>query len=417
VFLPLITLTVALNTIMIFSVILFRLKRLCLPEKKIKPENPENIVYVVPCYNETPEELTRSLDSLVNQKGIEQHRKSIIIVCDGRVRGPGMSKTTAESLFEDILIVRTSRRRVASAYYGWTHEMLNVMTQTGTYKGIPYFCIVKLQNQGKRDSLVCVRSFLYNFNIRHQRPSARFSPEFFGEMTAFLQYDSQMEMVDVLVGMDADTVFDDSCVSELLKESRYPGTVGVCGYVAVDFQSRPFGLWSLYQSTEYTISQALRRLHQSTVTKKVSCLPGCCQLLKICEETCGNRILYDLFGYCPKPTDGMLKHIRATASEDRNHVCLMLSTYPKAQTRQALRANAYTIVPQTWSVFLSQRRRWTLGATSNDLFLAFAPGVQWFERILAISNCLVWFVNIFVLASIANLIYSALRKFAADASQ
>jgi chitin synthase len=149
-------------------------------------------------------------------------------------------------------------------------------------------------------------------------------------------------------------------------------------------------LWNLYQSTEYTISQSLRRLHQSTVTHKVSCLPGCCQLLKICEETCGNRILYDLFGYCPKANDSLLKHIRATASEDRNHVCLMLSNSPHAETRQALKARAYTDVPHSWTVFLSQRRRWTLGATSNDLFLLTAPGIHWFERILAFSNCLVW---------------------------
>jgi chitin synthase len=51
-----------------------------------------------------------------------------------------------------------------------------------------------------------------------------------------------------------------------------------------------------------------------------------------------------------------------------------------------------------------------LGATVNDLFLISAPGIQWFERILALTNCLVWFVNIFVLASIANLIVAALSR-------
>jgi chitin synthase len=88
----------------------------------------------------------------------------------------------------------------------------------------------------------------------------------------------------------------------------------------------------------------------------------------------------------------------------------MLSAYPQSQTRQALKARAYTDVPHSWSVFLSQRKRWTLGATANDLFLITAPGVHWFERILAFSNCLVWFVNIFVFASVACLIAAALRK-------
>lgn len=195
----------------------------------------------------------------------------------------------------------------------------------------------------------------------------------------------------------------------MLTLHRYPGTVGVCGYVAVDFRGgSSWNPWRLYQSAEYTIAQGLRRLHQSIVTHKVSCLPGCCQLLKICEETCGPEVLIERFGFCPTVQDSLLKHIRATASEDRNHVCHMLSARPSSQTRQALAARAVTDVPNTWAVFLSQRRRWTLGATSNDLLLAFAPGVQWFERILAIVNVVTWVVNPFILACIASFVIACL---------
>jgi chitin synthase len=146
------------------------------------------------------------------------------------------------------------------------------------------------------------------------------------------------------------------------------------------------------------------------VTHKVSCLTGCCQLLKVCEETCGDHFLLELFGYCPVESDNLLKQIRATASEDRNHVCHMLSARPKSQTRQALKAKAFTDVPGTWSVFLSQRRRWTLGATSNDLLLAFASGVQWFERILALVNVITWVLNPFIIASLASFIFAILGK-------
>jgi chitin synthase len=216
-----------------------------------------------------------------------------------------------------------------------------------------------------------------------------------------------MDRVDHLIGMDADTVFDDDCINELLLQSRFDHVVGVCGYVAVDWKDGNFNPWRLYQSAEYTIAQGLRRLHQSVATHKVSCLPGCCQLLKICEETCGPEVLIEKFGYCPTLTDGILTQIRATASEDRNHVCHMLSSRPKVQTRQALKAKAYTDVPGSWSVFLSQRRRWTLGATSNDLFLATAPGVHWFERILAVVNVSTWFLNLFIFASVASFIVAA----------
>jgi chitin synthase len=409
--LPLITITVALNAIMVFSVIIFKIIHTIFPEKKLEVITPENIVYVVPCYNETLEEVTKSLESIVRQQDIDHHRRAIIVICDGRVRGPGMEKTTAEYLLEDVFVNRTSRRFIKGAYNSWTDQPANVEVQSGTYQGMPYYCIIKQQNEGKRDSLICVRSFLHVFNIRATNPASILSPDFFGEMAHFLQADAGMETADVLIGIDADTLFADDCVTELLKESRYPECVGVCGYVVVDFSLGRWNLWRLYQNTEYTISQGLRRLHQSTVTHKVSCLPGCCQLLKICEATCGTKILYELFGYCPTRGDSILKQIRATASEDRNHVCLMLSHFPKSQTRQALKARAITDVPRSWSVFLSQRRRWTLGATSNDLMLTTAPGVQWFERIIAIGNCVVWFCNIFVLASVASLIVACISTY------
>jgi len=89
----------------------------------------------------------------------------------------------------------------------------------------------------------------------------------------------------------------------------------------------------------------------------------------------------------------------------------MLSARPKVQTRQALAAKATTDVPCTWAVYLSQRRRWTLGATSNDLLLAFAPGVQWFERILAVVNVVTWVANPFIMASVASFIIACMRKY------
>lgn len=410
IYLPFITLTVALNCIMVASVIFFSIKHRIFPERIIMPTSPESLVLLLPCYNENLEECTKSLDSLAAQKHLENNKKAIMIICDGRVRGAGMEKTTAQYLLEDILVEKTERKVVKQAYTAWDQQPMDVTMQKGNFKGIPYFCIIKHQNQGKRDGLIALRSFLYKYNTRAENPQMLFRPDFFAEMAMFLNEDAGIDSVSHLVGMDADTVFADDCISELLKQSRYPGTVGVCGYVAVDFKDHNWNIWSLYQSSEYTISQGLRRLHQSIVTNKVSCLPGCCQLLKICEETCGDHVLVELFGYCPTPADNILKQIRATASEDRNHVCLMLSARPQSKTRQALRARALTDVPHSWSVFLSQRRRWTLGATANDLFLFKAPGVQWWERILAFANCMTWALNVFIFASLASLIHAILCK-------
>lgn len=401
--LPLITITVALNVVMVFSITFHLLFRLAVPEAQEFPAEPESMVLLLPCYNETREELVKSLDSLVGQTGIDENKKVIMIICDGNARGPGMAKTTGEYLLEDILTFPNTREYIPAAYTSWDHTEMDVVVQTGSYGGIPYMCIVKETNRGKRDSLILIRSFLYNFNIRETRPAVIQSEYFFGIKVQFLR-EANISNVDLLIGMDADTFFEPSCVSELIKQSYYSDTVGVCGYVAVDFGSNNWSPWRLYQNAEYTISQCLRRLHQSIATHKVSCLPGCCQLLKVCETTCGDRILLELFGYHPTATDHLLKQIRATASEDRNHVCLMLSAFPKARTRQALKARAFTDVPHSWSVFLSQRRRWSLGASSNDLFLIFAPGILLFERILALANVITWVLNFFIIACIASFI-------------
>jgi chitin synthase len=88
----------------------------------------------------------------------------------------------------------------------------------------------------------------------------------------------------------------------------------------------------------------------------------------------------------------------------------MLTTHPEAQTRQALRAHAYTDVPKTWSVFLSQRRRWTLGATSNDLLLMLSRHCQWFERILALCNVMVWCLCAFIVAAIGCMIVAFISQ-------
>ncbi|VZI04811.1 unnamed protein product [Fusarium fujikuroi] len=410
VYIPFISFPLILNCIMIASIICFTLKNLISAEKIIEPGHLEDLIMIMPCYNETLEECTKSLDSLVDQVGIDNHKRGIMVICDGRVRGPGMEKTTAQYLNEDIFVEQLHREKITRAYRAWDGQAMDVEISWGYYKGVPFYCIVKEQNQGKRDSLIVIRSFLYKFNIRNTNPTTIFSSQFLLSMTDWLTQEVKVNQVDHLIGMDADTVFDKVCISELLKESKYPNTVGVCGYVAVDFKDGNWNLWSIYQNAEYTIAQGLRRLHQSIATKKVSCLPGCCQLLKICDMTCGDKVLVELFGYYPRPLDGMITRIRATASEDRNHICQLLTTFPEAQTRQALRARAYTDVPHSWSVFLSQRRRWTLGATSNDLLLTTARHCQWWERILAFSNVLTWCLNVFVIASIGCMIVAFMHQ-------
>ncbi|GAM87563.1 hypothetical protein ANO11243_055900 [Dothideomycetidae sp. 11243] len=366
---PIISLAVAINTIMVISLTIIRSWKRIKPTERIVPDIPERLILLVPCYNENQEELTRSLDSLIEQEKIEDHQQAILIICDGKVRGPGMTKTCADLLLEDVLTDKDDTHYFTGGYTAWDQQPMDVVVQTGRYRGLPYICIIKQQNQGKRDSLVFVRSFLYYYNLRNTTPTTVLTPQLFDRMACWVAQAARLEKVDALIGMDADTILKSDCIYELVQEGRHPKTLG------------------------------------GRATHKVSVLPGACQLLKVCEDTCGDEVLIDHFGKKPDIDAGLYKQIMASASEDGNHVCCMMTVRPHSQTRQALKSIAYTDVPMNWTVFLSQRRRWSLGASGNDWKLAFGHGVLVFERILSFMNTVTWFITPFLFTAYASFIY------------
>ncbi|KAK5989726.1 Chitin synthase 5-like protein [Cladobotryum mycophilum] len=381
----------------------------CWRPKEIIPDEPEKLVLLLPCYNETHQELQRSLDSLVNQQNIENHIRVIFIVVDGNVRGPGMDKTTQDYLLEDILEPGPCRN-FENGYRARDGLFMPIKVQTGFYKGLPYVFVGKRYNQGKRDSLCFARSFLYHYKQRSENIITMFNNDVFEHIgNSFMQYN--LDTIDYLVGMDADTVFDEYCIIEMLREIRKnPKLVGVCGHVCVDFDGKDWGLWSLYQSVEYSQTQGLRRMFQSRITGKVNCLPGCCQLIRVDESTFGDAVLRQRFGYCPKPNDVMTQHIMGNYSEDSIHASIIFSLFPKKQTAQALKAKAFTIVPQTWKVFLSQRKRWALGSISNEFVMIFRPGIIAVERLQSIIAVITWAITPFIIAAFVELIILIVRR-------
>ncbi|KAK4540365.1 hypothetical protein LTR36_009322 [Oleoguttula mirabilis] len=389
--------------------IVTHLYRLIWKPKANRPEQSEPMVMLLPCYNETLQELTRSLDSLMAQKHIEGHPKLILIVVDGNARGPGMEKTTQRYLQEDILEPGLSRH-FENGYRARDGLFMPINTQMGYFKGTPYVFVGKRYNQGKRDSLCFARSLLYHFQNRSANVTTIFNNDLFESIGNFF-VSNGLEHVDYLVGMDADTVFDEYCIHEMLQEIRKnPMLVGVCGHVCVDFDGRNFGLWSLYQSVEYSQTQGLRRMFQSRITGKVNCLPGCCQLIKVDEATFGDAVLGDRFGYCPKPNDVMTQHIMGNYSEDSVHASIIFSLFPERQTAQALRAKAFTIVPQTWKIFLSQRKRWALGSISNEFVMIFRPGIFLIERLQSLIAVMTWAITPFIMAAVVKLVMIFVKR-------
>jgi chitin synthase len=56
--------------------------------------HPINYTYIVPCYNESENELRDSINSITIQQHIPGDKRSVIIICDGKVTGSENDKST-----------------------------------------------------------------------------------------------------------------------------------------------------------------------------------------------------------------------------------------------------------------------------------------------------------------------------------
>lgn len=399
VFAPVILLGNVLNTLMVLNLVRYWLWRsftrlLGFSKPPVQP-SPSTIAMVLACYCENYNELMATLESLHAQEGIEQHKKMFLVVVDGQVKGKGMSKTTDRILVEDIFKPE-KEEWFPVGYESWDGAINGIYACAGTWRDVPYVCLVKKRNLGKRDGLILVRTLLYKYQFRYEHPETSLGDDFFRWFCEFTE-SLGIEKYEWLVGVDADTTFNTRCIYELhykcIQDERL---IGCSGLIKVGFRTGNWNLWNLYQNTEYIRAQCLRRMHQDKGTGKVSCLPGACQIIRICEETCSDKILIETFGHIPDPKDHMIHQVRALAGEDRNYICIIFKHYPKAITCMAMNAIAFTDPPNGFMVFLSQRKRWTLSTSANDMLIMSKNAMNWFERICSFADVIVWILPVFV---------------------
>ncbi len=393
------------------SVVLIFLSKMCKPynDNQYRIER-KNYIYVIPCYNEGEEELRDSLNSLTCQQTCHGDRRALLVICDGVVTGKG-NKYSTDVILKQILGVDSVANYYT--YETWDGSKNIIRVYKGRYLNkIDYILCVKQENYGKRDSLVLARRWCYNYNFREanmfgtEESELDANPKGLALHGSSLEYDMYYNFKDIfyinldyIIGIDADTVFDYNCTYELVRAiDKDKDVYGCVGYVDISDKMNKLSPFTMYQYGEYTFAQCLRRYAQSHITKKVNCLSGCNQILRVAEETCGDKILA-AFNRLPKEEESIFNHIRSYASEDRNHVCLMLSMYPYVKTIQNIKAMCYTRVPNSIRVFLSQRRRWNLGANCNDMLLTYLPGINIFERISALVNLTTFSIAPFILTA------------------
>lgn len=410
------------------SAILILFHKFINKKKEVPRKSPRSYLYVIPCYNETKFELVKTLNSLTDQRIVNGDKRLFVVICDGShiVNHIGIVNDLKQILKVgisegDFEYNTWSGVNTITIYKGWYS-----CTDHGFNDPVPYILVIKKNNIGKRDSLTLLRQLCYQYNMSdflEKSPQAcnhaEESPHackhacehadlLTKKITSLFGDVYEGEPISYIIGIDADTEFEYNCSYELIQGIESEDNIQGCvGYVEVSsacftesMETKPsfserFSFHILYQYSEYMFAQCLRRHAQSLLTKKVNCLSGCNQILRVSKETCGPEILA-VFNRLPNKEESIFNHIRSYASEDRNHVCHMLSMFPNTKTTQTLKAISYTNVPNTLATFMTQRRRWTLGATTNDLLLLYLPGINLFERISAAVNVFTFCLNPFV---------------------
>ncbi|AGE56247.1 chitin synthase [Paramecium bursaria Chlorella virus NE-JV-1] len=373
-------------------------------QKKIEYSNADGenpFVYVLTAYRETGEELERTMKSLYAQTGIKG-KKYIILIADGDFE----SAAALRKMFPGF------KRIIANAYKDWNGDSMDLEMITYQKDDWNALVLIKSRNAGKRDSLVLVRTLAFNT----LRGTDAFALDDMNPDVMDI-YQSTMPKAKYIVGTDADTMFVPGCTKALLDDMQAPGkrpVDGTVGYIvpqAISETSFVQKLWVIYQFVEYTNAQVIRRAAQSRIYEKVSCLSGACQALYV--DTMCETALLRVFNTPPPSKPSLMASIMSFASEDRR-ACVLSLSHDKPRFRQVMSRDsiALTEPPLSLKVFISQRRRWSLGAAMNDWYLfLYGSKMNVFERFFALVNVFSWALVPLYFATIGIVLYAVIVNF------
>ncbi|RCH90989.1 Chitin synthase, class 3 [Rhizopus azygosporus] len=355
---------------------------------------------VVTCYSEGEEGLRTTLDSLANTDYPSSH-KMLLVICDGIITGSGNSKSTPDivlTMMKDDLVPkdrvkpysyvaisdgvkRHNKAKVYAGYYKYNTDedgRFPVIPEDKQQR-VPMVVVVKCGtemeakekkpgNRGKRDSQVILMNTMQKI--------------FYGERMCELEYQLCKAIIkltglhpgrfETCLMVDADTkVYPDSLARMIACMSRDPYIMGLCGETKIANKSDSWV--TAIQVFEYYISHHMSKAFES-VFGGVTCLPGCFCMYRIVARK-GDRIVpifcsSDIVEmYCENVVDTLHKKNLLLLGEDRFLTTLMLRTFPKRKMMFVPQAICKTVVPDTFRVLLSQRRRWINSTVHNLLEL------------------------------------------------
>ncbi len=350
-------------------------------------------ICLVTAYSEGELGLRTTLDSVTMTDYPNSH-KVLLVICDGIIKGKGETMSTPDivlSMMKDHAILPdevpafsyvavasgSKRHNMAKIYSGFYDYGADSAIPLERQQRVPMMCVVKCGtpdeaanskpgNRGKRDSQIILMSFLQKVMFDERMTELEF--EMFNGLWKVTGISP--DFYEVVLMVDADTkVFPDSLTHMISAMVKDPDVMGLCGETKI---ANKRASWvSGIQVFEYFISHHLSKSFES-VFGGVTCLPGCFCMYRIKAPKGGQNYWVPILAnpdvvehYSENVVDTLHKKNLLLLGEDRYLSSLMLKTFPKRKQVFVPQAVCKTVVPETFAVLLSQRRRWINSTVHN----------------------------------------------------
>ncbi|ORY64877.1 class V chitin synthase [Pseudomassariella vexata] len=344
---------------------------------KNMPENLDKFIMCqIPAYTEDEESLRRAIDSAARMR-YDDKRKLLVIVCDGMIIGQGNDRPTPRIVLDILGVSETVDPEPLS--FESLGEGLKQHNMGKVYSGlyevqghiVPFLVIVKVGkpsevsrpgNRGKRDSQMIIMRFLNR--VHYNLSMSPLELEMYHQIRNIIGVNPTF--YEFMFQIDADTVVaPDSAtrmVAAFLDDTRL---IAVCGETALTNAKSSFV--TMIQVYEYYISHNLAKAFES-LFGSVTCLPGCFSMYRIRAADSGKPLFVSrevVDSYSTIRVDTLHMKNLLHLGEDRYLTTLLLKFHNSYKTKYIFAAHAWTIAPDSWAVFLSQRRRWINSTVHN----------------------------------------------------
>ncbi|KAG9303607.1 hypothetical protein G9A89_018503 [Geosiphon pyriformis] len=349
-------------------------------------------ICLITAYSESEQGLRSTLDSIAMTDYPNSH-KVVLVIADGIITGGGNSMSTPDillSLMHNFAIPpeeveahsyvaiadgtkRHNRAKVFSGFYKYDQSKVDVSKQ----QRVPMVLVVKCGaeeeqnlpkpgNRGKRDSQIILMGFLQK--VMFDERMTPFEYEFFNGIWRVTGVSP--DKYEIVLMVDADTkIYPDSLSRMISCMIRDNEIMGLCGETKI--ANKTDSIWTMIQVFEYYISHHQSKAFES-IFGGVTCLPGCFCMYRIKAPKGPDGYWVPILAnpdivenYSENIVDTLHKKNLLLLGEDRFLTTLMLRTFPKRKMLFVPQAVCKTIVPDSFKVLLSQRRRWINSTVHN----------------------------------------------------